>query len=103
MRDVSNVCKHVKIHGTEQLESDLCRLKELHANIANSLETFSEVNQNFQWSDELNEPRKNIWLNLYGTLLDLEETIDKYQSMLGIARASLVIRPQTGESAPLTA
>lgn len=103
MKDIRNICKHVKIHGTNQLEADTQRIAEIHRVISDAIEEFGEVDQNFQWSDELYEPRKDVWLNMYGTLLDLEKTLAAYRSTLGIARASLIVPPISQLDGPVPA
>ena len=92
VKDLGNVCKHVKIHGVQQLESDTARIEHLCMQLSDILEEFGEIDQNFQWSDELSEPRKNIWLNLYGILMDFEKTKESYVSTLGVAKAALLMR-----------
>lgn len=104
---MGNLIKHCKLHGTNELESDAARLELLTVQIADLLDEFEEINQRFNWCDDLSEPRKNVGLNLLDVLMSLELTCSNYRSSLDIARAASLMRGavagETSESDTLQA
>lgn len=101
MKDLANVIKHIRLNGNAGLSSDAARLGELKSVIEDALNEFTDIDQRFNWSDDLSEPRKNLWLNMVDILFALEETCSAYNSTLGIVNAAMQMpRLDSGDTVP---
>jgi len=89
--ELFKILRHCDIHGTGQLEKDLATINNLIEQLQPILESYAEVDQNFQWSDELYEPRKSVWMNLYGSIMDLEEASERYKKMITLSKTAEIL------------
>lgn len=89
-KDICNLVRHCEINGVNQLSSDAARLEELNHQASDMLEQIAEISQHFSWVEGLRQ--HDLWLNMYDITMQLEQAVEKYNSAVKIAEASLIMR-----------